>query len=84
MLFTIFNQFRYERELQSTRWSSIRQGAVFGVFTGWLYLLMFIVYAVGFIFGSILMSYGDNKTPSVSDILIVRTLYYTIDQKMIT
>jgi hypothetical protein len=84
MLVIISNLFRYETELQSTHWSRIRQGAVFGLFTGCLYLIIYIVDAVGFTFGSVLMSYGDNKTPSVSDILIVRTLYYTIDQKMIT
>ncbi len=83
MLSIISHLFRYERELQSTRSSTIRQDAVFGLFTGWLYLVVYIVHAVGFTVGSIFMSYGDHKTPSISDILIVSALYYKINQKMI-
>jgi H+/Cl- antiporter ClcA len=76
MLVIISNLFRYETELQSTRWTSLRQGAVFGLYTGCLYLIIYIVDAVGFTFGSILMYYGDNKTPSISDIIIVSALNY--------
>ena len=68
--------FRYEKELHPTRWSSVRQGAIFGVFVGWLSLLTYIVYSVGFIFGSILMSYENHNTFTISDILVVSDLYY--------
>ncbi|CAF3920057.1 unnamed protein product [Rotaria sp. Silwood1] len=34
--------FEYERELHSTRWNSIRQGAIFGAFTGWLSLIVYL------------------------------------------
>jgi hypothetical protein len=70
--------FRYERELHPTRWSSIRQGALVGVFVGWLSLLSYLVYAVGFIFGSILMSSKSNNTFNISDILVVSALYQKI------
>lgn len=63
--------FRYERELQYIRWSNVRQGAVFGVFMGWVSLITYIVYAVGFIFGSILVSQGNHDQLSISSILIV-------------
>ncbi|CAF1257081.1 unnamed protein product [Adineta steineri] len=66
-----FEQKRYERELAPTRWSNIRKGAMLGVFVGWLSLVNYIVYAVGFIFGSLLMSYGGIKHHiSISDILV--------------
>ena len=83
MYFMLFNPFRYETELQSTRTGTIRQGALFGAFSGWLYLINYIVHAVGFIFGSILMSHGNLGAPSLTDILIVSALYYRINEKII-
>jgi hypothetical protein len=77
-LFTKRNLFRYERDLQSTRTGTIRQGALFGAFSGWLYLINYIVHAVGFIFGSILISYENPGAPSLTDIIIVGALYYRI------
>jgi len=67
--------FRYERELYPTRWSNVRKGAIFGVFTGWMSLIVYIVYSVGFIFGSILMPYESHSTSSISDILVVSDSY---------
>ncbi len=78
MYFIKFNLFRYETKLQSTRTGTIRQGALYGAFSGWLYLVDYIVYAVGFIFGSILMSHENPGAPSLTDILIVSALYYRI------
>ncbi|CAF2124172.1 unnamed protein product, partial [Rotaria magnacalcarata] len=66
-----FEKKRYERELYQTRWSSIRQGAIFGIFVGWLSFTTYIVYSVGFIFGSIFMSYEQDNIINISDILIV-------------
>jgi len=63
---------RYERELDFARWNSIRKGAVFGIFIGWLSFITYIVYSVGFIFGFILMSYDYDNNLNISDILIVR------------
>jgi len=80
--YIIFNLFRYDKELQSTQWSSIRQGAIYGIFFGWIQLIFYIVHAVGFIFGSILMSHGDSAKPSLSDILIVSAVYDFITQKI--
>jgi hypothetical protein len=62
--------FRYERELDFGRWNSLRKGAIFGIFIGWLSFITYIIYSVGFIFGFIVMSY-DNSL-NISDILIVR------------
>ena len=73
-LFTKRNLFRYERDLQSTRTGTIRQGALYGAFSGWLYLIDYIVYAVGFIFGSILMFYGNHHILNISDIIVVSDL----------
>ena len=62
---------RYEKELGSTRWSTVRKGAVYGVYTGWLHFVVFLIYSVGFIFGSILMSYEGRSEIDISDILVV-------------
>ncbi|CAF3763873.1 unnamed protein product [Rotaria sordida] len=64
--------FEYDRELYPTRWSSIRKGAVFGIYTGWLSLMTYLVYSVGFIFGSLLMSHKADHTLDISDILAVK------------
>ncbi|CAF1544603.1 unnamed protein product [Adineta ricciae] len=72
---TKFEQRRYERELDPTRWSSVRKGAIFGVFMGWISVISYIIYSVGFIFGSILMSYESNNTLNISDILVVVTIF---------
>ncbi|CAF0844645.1 unnamed protein product [Rotaria sordida] len=40
-----FEQKRYERELYSTRWSGIRQGAIFGVYTGWISLTTYLSFS---------------------------------------
>jgi uncharacterized membrane protein YobD (UPF0266 family) len=79
----VLNTFRYDKELERTRWSSIRQGATFGIFVGWLSLITYIVYSVGFIFGSILMSYTNHNTMNISDILVVSISYYKINEKII-
>jgi hypothetical protein len=63
--------FRYENELHQTQWSSLRKGAAFGIWMGWLFLMMYIVYPVIFIFGSIFMSYDDHKRLTINDILVV-------------
>jgi hypothetical protein len=73
--------FRYEKELHQTLWSSVRKGAVFGIFMGWLSLVTYTVYAVGFIFGSIFVSYGDHNIFNISDILVVSDLYQKSTKK---
>ncbi|CAF4561904.1 unnamed protein product, partial [Rotaria sp. Silwood2] len=67
--------FEYDRELYPTRWSTIRKGAVFGIYTGWLSLITYLVYSVGFIVGSLLMSHKDDHTLNISDILAVVTIF---------
>ncbi len=62
---------RYGRELRQTRWSSLRKGIAFGLWMGWLFLMIYVVYPVTFIFGSALMSHDDNHTLTINDILIV-------------
>ena len=62
---------RYEKELSHARWNSVRKGAVFGLYSGWLLFVTFIIYAVGFIFGAILMSYEDEHASNISDVLVV-------------
>ena len=61
---------RYERCIDATNWSSLRKGAVFGLYTGWVYLIVYMIYSVGFIFGSIL-TYQQGHKLSISDILAV-------------
>ncbi|CAF2683075.1 unnamed protein product [Rotaria sp. Silwood2] len=61
---------QYERELESTRWSSIRKDLVYGLYIGWTSLNNHVVYAVGFIFGSLLMSHNDYRSSNISDVLV--------------
>ena len=75
-LISLLLMFRYEKELETTLWSSIRQGATYGIFTGWMFFISYIVYAVGFIFGSILMSYKSSNALNISDILVVSFSYH--------
>ncbi|CAF4336061.1 unnamed protein product [Rotaria socialis] len=70
-----FEQTRYEKELETTRWSSIRQGAVLGIFTGWLSLMAYLVYAVGFISGSLLISRNSSRSIDISDILVIVSIF---------
>ena len=49
----------------------MRKGAVYGLYNGWLYFVIYIIYAVGFIFGSVLISYEDQSVFNISDIIVV-------------
>ncbi|CAF4872989.1 unnamed protein product [Rotaria socialis] len=62
-------------ELALTRSGGIRQGALFGVFIGWLSLITFIVCATDFISGSFLMTKKNQSTFTISDILIVASIF---------
>ncbi|CAF4713184.1 unnamed protein product [Rotaria socialis] len=68
------NLFGFEKVLKSAHWSSIRQGALFGVFTGWISLVQYIIYSSGFIFGSLLLSHKVNST-NISDIFVVVNIF---------
>ena len=63
--------FSYEKELGRTRWNSVRKGAAYSVYMGWLFFVTYIIYSVGFIFGSILMSYKEQTEINISDVLVV-------------
>ncbi len=63
--------FSYEHELHFTTRSSIRQGTIFGIFAGWLSFSTYLVYSIGFIFGSIFMFYYDKQDADLADITIV-------------
>ena len=43
---------------------------MFGLYMGWVYLIVYMIYSVGFIFGSILTYQQEHKL-SISDILAV-------------
>jgi hypothetical protein len=63
--------------LRQTRWNSLRKGGAFGLWMGWLFLMTYIVYPIVFIFGSIFMSYDDQKKLTIVDILIVSDMRST-------
>ncbi|CAF1514394.1 unnamed protein product [Adineta ricciae] len=67
----MFEQRRYENELHPSRWTSIRKGIVSGFFVGWSYLYGCLLYAFGFIFGSILIYYEGHDKLNISDILVI-------------
>ncbi|CAF4134768.1 unnamed protein product, partial [Adineta steineri] len=65
-----YQQKQYEKELKLNEWSTVRKNAAFGAYNGWLFLISFLVYSIGFTFGSILMFSGTHRTLTISDILI--------------
>ncbi|CAF4920595.1 unnamed protein product, partial [Rotaria sp. Silwood1] len=65
----------YEKELSSSHWNSIRHGAMFGIYSGWLSLINYLVYSLGFIFGSLLKSSEDQHSSNISDILVVVSIF---------
>ncbi|CAF3905306.1 unnamed protein product, partial [Adineta steineri] len=68
-------QKKYEKELKLNEWHTVRKDAAFGVFTGWLFFINFAVYSIGFTFGAILMSYGNHRTVTISEILVVVSMF---------
>lgn len=64
----------YEKELYPTQRCGIRKGTFNGIFVGWLSLMTFVVYAIGFIFGSLLMPKNDHEKSNIVGILIVSNL----------
>jgi hypothetical protein len=63
--------FSYERQLDASVWTSLRKGAVFGTFVGWMYFTYYLIYSTGFIFGSLLKQHEDPDKLTISDILVV-------------
>lgn len=71
MLLLLMILFRYEKALAATRWNGIRQGTLFGILNGWCSLISYLVYTVGFICGSLLMSNNNPRSITISDIIVV-------------
>ncbi|CAF1243450.1 unnamed protein product [Adineta steineri] len=70
-----YQQKQYEKELKLNEWYTIRKDAAFGAFSGWLFFIKFAVYSIGFTFGSILMSYGNHRTLTISEIIVVVNMF---------
>ncbi|CAF1214538.1 unnamed protein product [Adineta steineri] len=68
-------QKQYEKELKLNEWYTVRKDAAFGTYTGWLNFINFVVYSIGFTFGSILMSHGNHRTLTISEILVVVSMF---------
>ncbi|CAF4125410.1 unnamed protein product [Rotaria magnacalcarata] len=66
-----FEEKRYEKKLQATHWSSVRKGSVFGLLTGWVYLIAYIIYALGFSCGLFIMHDEGRKKFSFSDLFVI-------------
>ncbi|CAF0731721.1 unnamed protein product [Adineta steineri] len=70
-----WQQKQYDKELKLNEWYTVRKDATFGAYTGWLFFINFVVYSIGFTFGSILISYGNYRTLTISDILVVVNMF---------
>ncbi|CAF1182935.1 unnamed protein product [Adineta steineri] len=68
-------QKQYDKELQINEWCTVRKDAAYGVLFGWFFFISFIVYSIGFTFGSILISYTTHHTLNVSEIIIVVNMF---------
>ena len=62
---------RYAKELATTRLSSVRKSVVFGIYLGWEYFIINIVYAAGFIFGLLLMHQVGHNNLNLTKLIIV-------------
>jgi hypothetical protein len=60
--------FRYTRHLTAARRSGVRKGAVFGGIMGFIRLIIFLIYAVGFIYGTRLI---HEEHSNIGDIFVV-------------
>ncbi|CAF0845843.1 unnamed protein product [Adineta steineri] len=70
-----YQQKQYDKELKLSEWCTVRKDAAFGAFFGWLFFINFIVYSIGFTFGSILMSYETHRILTISEILVVVNMF---------
>lgn len=61
----------YEQHLETSKWASLRKGAIFGTFFGWLYFICYLMYSTGFIAASLLRQYDGSDQLTISDILAV-------------
>lgn len=66
--------FRYVRQLTAAKRSGICKGAIFGIFVGFIRLIIFVIYGVGFIYGTRLI-YKENS--NIGDIFVVNNLTYS-------
>ena len=67
---------RYGEVLQVAHWSSVRKGAVFGIFMGLMVLMIHMIYAIGFSFASLLRDYAGNYQLNINDTIVVSDVYY--------
>ena len=67
-MYSLSLYFRYTRHLTAARRSGIRKGTVFGCIMGFIRLVIFLIYAVGFIYGTRLI-YEEHS--NIGDIFVV-------------
>ncbi|CAF0751223.1 unnamed protein product [Adineta steineri] len=70
-----YQQKQYDKELKLNEWCTVRKDAAFGAYSGLLFFINFLVYSIGFTSGSILMAYGNHRTLTISDILVVVNMF---------
>ncbi|CAF3647117.1 unnamed protein product [Rotaria sp. Silwood1] len=63
--------YRYEKELAATQLSSVRKSVAYGLYLGWGYFTTYIIYAIGFICGLLLIHHVGRHKISVSDVIVV-------------
>ncbi|CAF4428993.1 unnamed protein product, partial [Rotaria socialis] len=65
---------RFKAASQETHRYSIREGALYGIYAGWLTLITCIIYTIGFIFGSLLTTRKPDSI-NLTDILIIVAIF---------
>lgn len=63
---------RYDNELHTNLWNSVRKGVIFGLFTGWTFFVTHLIYSAGFIVSCLLIYYAQDDQLNINDSLIVR------------
>ncbi len=67
--------YSYARELDSCYWNSVRKGVALGILIGWLYFTTYLIYALAFISGVLLIPTEERRKSMISDILVVSYLF---------
>jgi hypothetical protein len=60
----------------------VRKGVAFGLFFGWIYLIAYIIYSIGFIASFLLSDHEGYENLNLSNILIVSYLFASYTEKI--
>ncbi|CAF3888113.1 unnamed protein product [Rotaria magnacalcarata] len=72
---THYEQTKYQKELSATRKISVLKGCIFGAYMGWTFLILCIIYVVGFIVGTLYIYDGRHGKEKLTDIFTIVIIF---------